>query len=45
MDQQLASLLKEYYVVLQVTNITHDPTTPNQFENNMFDREFSKYNN
>ena len=45
MDQQLASLLKEYYMVLQVTNITHDPTTPNQFENNMFHQEFSKYNN
>lgn len=25
--QQLASLLKEYCVVLQVTNITHNPPT------------------
>ena len=26
--QRLASLLKEYCVVLQVTNITHNPLTP-----------------
>ena len=42
--QWLASLLKEYCVVLQVTNITHNPPTPNLFENT-FHQEFSKYNN
>lgn len=30
--QRLASLLKEYCVVLQVTNITHNPPNPNLFE-------------
>lgn len=44
MGEQLASLLKEYYVVLQVTYIAHDPPTPNQLEN-MFHQEFSKYSN
>lgn len=44
MGEQLASLLKEYCVVLQVTYRSHEPPTSHQFEN-MFHQEFSKYNN